>query len=52
MSRIAKLLGELKQGGAAKIFVIDNSPPGYDASAEQYRSDMIERVCIKCGERS
>jgi GT2 family glycosyltransferase len=45
MSRIAKLLGELKQGGAAKIFVIDNSPPGYDASAEQYRSDMIERVC-------
>jgi GT2 family glycosyltransferase len=45
MSRIAGLLEELKRGGAAKIFVLDNSPPGYDSSADRHRSDMIERVC-------
>ena len=44
ISAIGKLLEELKRGGAAKIFVIDNSPPGFNASADQHHSEMIERV--------
>jgi GT2 family glycosyltransferase len=45
MSGIATLLAQLKRAGTAKIFVIDNSPPGFDTTADRYGSEMVERIC-------
>jgi GT2 family glycosyltransferase len=45
MSAIAPLLADLQSAGAAKIFVIDNSPSGFDTSAEEYQSGVVERFC-------
>ena len=45
MSVIAPLLAELQSGGAAKIFVVDNSPPGFDDSADRYQSEIVDRFC-------
>src|SRR5271166_6713218 len=43
MQAIGPLLADLKKSGAAKIFVIDNSPPGFDYTAEDYASDIVQR---------
>jgi GT2 family glycosyltransferase len=45
MSAIAPLLAALQSAGAAKIFVIDNSPSGFDTSGEEYQSAVVERFC-------
>ena len=45
MSAIAPLLADLQSAGAAKIFVIDNSPGGFDESGERYQSAVVERFC-------
>jgi hypothetical protein len=45
MSAIAPLLAALQSAGAAKIFVIDNSPRGFDPSGEEYQSAVVERYC-------
>src|ERR1700733_12152261 len=45
MSAIAPLLATLQSAGAAKIFVIDNSPSGFDTSGEEYQSAVVERLC-------
>jgi GT2 family glycosyltransferase len=45
ISAIAPLLADLQSAGAAKIFVIDNSPSGFDESGAQYQSAVVERFC-------
>jgi hypothetical protein len=45
MSAIAPLLAALQSAGAAKIFVVDNSPRGFDTSGEGYQSAVVERHC-------
>ena len=45
MSAIAPLLADLQSAGAAKIFVIDNSPSGFDKSGDEYQSAVVERLC-------
>jgi GT2 family glycosyltransferase len=45
MCAIAPLLAALQSAGAAKIFVIDNSPSGFDTSGDQYQSAVVERFC-------
>jgi GT2 family glycosyltransferase len=43
MSAIAPLLADLQSAGVAKIFVIDNSPAGFDQSGNPPGSDIVER---------
>jgi GT2 family glycosyltransferase len=45
MSAIAPLLGDLQRSGAARIFIVDNSPAGFDKDAEQYKTERVERFC-------
>lgn len=44
MSAIAPLLADLQSARVAKIFVIDNSPVGFDQSGDPARSDVVELV--------
>jgi GT2 family glycosyltransferase len=45
MFRIAPLLDELQKAGAAKVFVIDNNPPGLVESASLDQFKNVERYC-------
>lgn len=45
MSAIAPLLADLQSGGAAKIYVVDNSPPGFDACGDRNQSEIVDRFC-------
>jgi GT2 family glycosyltransferase len=45
VSAIAPLLADLQRAGAAKIFIVDNSPGSFDQGGEQYRSERVERFC-------
>jgi GT2 family glycosyltransferase len=45
ISAISTLIAELRRAGVAKIFVVDNSPTGFDKSVDLYGSDLVERIC-------
>jgi GT2 family glycosyltransferase len=46
MSKVAPLLADLQRAGAAKIFLIDNSPPGFDDKLDnQHQRAPVDRVC-------
>lgn len=44
MKAIAGLIAELRTGGVSKIFVIDNSPVGFDADPPAYDTELVERI--------
>ena len=46
MSSVAPLLTDLQSAGATKIFVIDNSPVGFDQTGDQYQSDVVDRIRV------
>jgi hypothetical protein len=43
MISVAPLLAGLEASGAAKIFVVDNSPPVLIRNEDQYRSNLVEQ---------
>ncbi len=45
MSAISGLIADLRRAGVDKIFVVDNSPEGFDKSAHLYGSETVERIC-------
>jgi GT2 family glycosyltransferase len=46
MSCVAPLFADLERAGATKIFVIDNSPFGFDEAGDQYQSDVVDRIRV------
>jgi hypothetical protein len=44
MTSISPLLMSLEKAGADKIFVVDNSPPGFDRAGGELQSNLVEQI--------